>query len=89
LESNSSSLSILSSGNDNFWAVMSTPNLLQMCLFSSSEISLRFHRISNTAEQFQLNACRDFLKQNGNFSFKSVADIEGKPGISCMKFAIA
>ena len=29
------------------------------------------------------------LSGNTNFSFKSVADIEGKLGISCMKFAIA
>ena len=29
------------------------------------------------------------LSGNTNFSFKSVADIEGKLGISCMKFATA
>ena len=29
------------------------------------------------------------LSGNTNFSFKSVADIEGKLGISCMKFAMA
>ena len=29
------------------------------------------------------------LSGNTNFSFKSIAEIEGKLGISCMKFAMA